>query len=41
MDGALSHSPQAVRDAVKSDAPPQQQEHPAQRTGGLWDPHPA
>lgn len=38
MDGAFSHSPQAVRDQVKADAspPPHQQEPPAQRSGGLW-----
>lgn len=38
MDGALSHSPPAVRDAAKSNASPpeQQQEPPVRRTGGLW-----
>ena len=40
MDGALSHSPQVVRDAVKPDAQPQQEDHRTQRTEGLWGSRP-
>ena len=41
MDGAFSHSPQAVRDAAKADTPmPDQETTPAaQRIGGLWSGH--
>jgi hypothetical protein len=38
MDGAFSKSPQTVRDTLKQNASPPQQEPPVQRTGGLWQP---
>jgi hypothetical protein len=37
MDGAFSHSPQAVRDHVKAEAAHTESEHPpAETSAGLW-----
>jgi len=41
MDGAFSHSPQAVRESAKAESAPapqpgSEESQPSQRSGGLW-----